>query len=353
MSESTIGQSSFSPTYFPVNFNIGSPTVYGFSIVEMWAIFGTGGVTTSTTTVTSTTTTTVASTTFTTTLSNVLFGSCGSKDLASSWMANNTVYLYEYVATSSGYINNLSVMVAQTKSGVPVGGSFGLGLRLGIYVTTSSIQPLVLMQVIPVPLDVRTTHRWITLNPSTDAYGGPISLNAGDIVAYAILGNDHIKLNQSTASTTAMYEATSVTSSGYQYLPAKLFPIDVLGTDHTPHIYACANVFYGGITITSTTTSYPTATVTRTLTTMTTGVNSPNPDTLSFWFIPLFFLLLPMGLLVAFGAQAHAGGPAIMFLAVLGLTLGSWLGTMANIIPLGLSLLFSVAMVIVIWRTGG
>ena len=69
----------------------------------------------------------------------------------------------------------------------------------------------------------------------------------------------------------------------------------------------------------------------------------------------MFMLLGVAGTTVIGGGYAKAQNQSLdqsvlPFLVVLGLTLGSWVGTLANITPLGLSLLFSAAMVIMLWK---
>lgn len=95
-----------------------------------------------------------------------------------------------------------------------------------------------------------------------------------------------------------------------------------------------------------------------TTTTTTVGVQPP-PFSVQFWVFPLLFILLPAAFFVAVaGAIAIKSGveldaDSLIFLFVYGMMLGSWFGLFANIVPLGMSILFTIAMVIYVWRGGG
>src|SRR4029077_15687539 len=106
------------------------------------------------------------------------------------------------------------------------------------------------------------------------------------------------------------------------------------------------------ITVTTTTSG----TFSTTVTVTSTSINTPGPTTMGFWFVPMMFMLLGIAGTTRIGAgygkasQTHLEGSTFAFLVMLGLCLGSWFGTLANITPLGLSLLFSAVVVVMVWR---
>lgn len=132
-------------------------------------------------------------------------------------------------------------------------------------------------------------------------------------------------------------------------------------TTLTSYIYSSVNIAFGLLgsyqqavtsttTITYTTTIGSTATTTIT-TTRTAIVNQSDPTDANYWFMPLIFLFIPTGILMGVGKTANVQGHSFVILFLVGLTLGSWMGTFANIIPYGFTLFITVITAIVIWRS--
>jgi len=79
-------------------------------------------------------------------------------------------------------------------------------------------------------------------------------------------------------------------------------------------------------------------------------VNQSSPTQGPFWFIPLLFLFIFPAIFMAMGHTAKLEGTVMVFLIMLGLTLGSLIGNMAQVIPMGLTYLLTALSVILAWR---
>ena len=79
-------------------------------------------------------------------------------------------------------------------------------------------------------------------------------------------------------------------------------------------------------------------------------VNQSSPTQGPFWFIPLLFLFIFPAIFMAMGHTAKLEGAVMVYLIMLGLTLGSLIGNMAQVIPMGLTYLLSALTVILSWR---
>lgn len=346
-SESTVAQTAFSPSNFPWATGTFASTAYGMQGAEVWIIYQVGGVTTTTTTTTVTSTTTVASTTVTNTLGGVSIGTCGATDLSGTFLSNTTLYYYLFTPTAAGYMDNLTLFVTSSNA-VSVQPVYIAFYQVPNYGGVSSSNPYLeqvsyVINVHPGDKNVRETVPLSVLQRT--------HLLPNQPAAIAVIGSSHIKVNNS-ALTAQMYSL----STGGPSTTAQLPPITFVTTSTIGgHLYFCGHFTYGLITLTTTVT-ITSLSGTATVTTTAQSLNAPNPTQLAFWFIPMIFMFLGVAGTTAIGGgynrvqnKGNDGGELI-FLVILGLTVGAWFGTLANVTPLGLSLFFSALTAIVLWR---
>lgn len=169
-----------------------------------------------------------------------------------------------------------------------------------------------------------------------------------------------ITLASCSVTSPQLYFQTAPTNPGLQVLTSLTaanlastsFGADMFSLINTPNII---NTLTQTTTI-ATVTTVSTVTVSGTVTQVGGGINTVPLTSLNFWFIPMIFMMLGVGITTGIGEgvskvqNAPLDGGIFMFLVMLGITLGSWFGTLSNVTPLGLSLLFTAITVIIAIR---
>lgn len=111
------------------------------------------------------------------------------------------------------------------------------------------------------------------------------------------------------------------------------------------NFYLFAKVKYGDFI--STTTSSSTSSI---ISTQVQIVNQSLPTQANFWFVPLIFMLMFGGLMLAVARKCEVQAGAMLFLVILGLFVGCFIGNLAQITPYALTEVFGIADIVVLWR---
>lgn len=285
----------------------------------------------------------------TSTGSTQTLGSCPTKNTATFTMVNSTQYFWTTnQAATNEVINTIQAEVASVNSGHAASET----LYFAIYATANSGAISASN-----PFQLAGFKTWTlspTALPQNLVWTAGLTFNspAGATIGISIVGNSKIVLNQSSLS--GMFTGASGAVAGTTGVPNGQFT--ALSSTATQLFFCGTLSFQSVITSTSTVTVTGSTTVTQTITFTTSTANAPNPNQLAFWFIPIIFMMIGVGITTGIGTGVSGvqnmplESGTLVFLVVLGLFLGSWFGTLANVTPLGLSLLLTAMLVIVAWR---
>jgi hypothetical protein len=91
-------------------------------------------------------------------------------------------------------------------------------------------------------------------------------------------------------------------------------------------------------------------TTTQTSTAFVTSITGPSPNTFSYWFIPLIFILIPGGVFLGFSQLAKITGKWAVLMFLLGCTFGALMGVMANVVPAAALVLLILIFAVYVWR---
>jgi hypothetical protein len=181
----------------------------------------------------------------------------------------------------------------------------GSGLQIQVYAvqgggaTVSTSTPLVRVSNFAYIGPITPFSTW-SIPVTINAGSGVPPMVAGQVFAIAIEGNNHVWLNQSSAS--GLY---TLPAGGP---PTSLMPASFTsqGTAVGTQLYFCGSAsFQYVVTVTATVTQPATTTATATVST-TVPVNTSNPATSAFWYFPLFYMMLGAGVFTAFGVVLNS-----------------------------------------------
>jgi hypothetical protein len=216
------------------------------------------------------------------------------------YLTRNTFYFYASQNTqSNGLIDNVTIKVAALKMNVTQGSLyFGFYTSAGI---PSLGNPWTLISTQVVPL-FNTTSGFIKINPQVN-----IAVGAWFAVGIMASPEGHSRGGGAANSGVSVYLTSTAMEPQYYYAPAvasgaaQIPPQSFYSSTTQGHsIFQYVHETYTVFTATATTsvTVGGTATTTSTVTS-TNVINQLNLASANFWFLPLLFLLAPMGLLIA------------------------------------------------------
>lgn len=247
-------------------------------------------------------------------------GTCPSAGNGKVLLVNNTQYWYSGNALGSEVVNTVQTEVGNTI------GSGSHTLQLMLYVSAgqspSVTYPAVLAWSQSVVITSGTTNQTITYQvniPLNSIVSNPLPFN---FWAVAIVGDDHIRIVQSTLS--GLTSQTGAASTAAQ--PASFTSS---GATSAKKLGLCAQGSYQSVlpavTVTTTTGGTTSTTVSTTTTATISTIGPTLFTTASNWPVIFLILMLPAGLFL--GATRTLAG------ALLGLVIGSVIGLMMGIIP--------------------
>jgi hypothetical protein len=282
-------------------------------------------------------------------------GSCPTKNTATFTLVNSTIYMYQGTTVGPQSVNAISTFVASTI------GSGPHTLRLLIYAqqvvgfpsaTVSAGFPLIKQYEKSFVLTSGTTNTVVSAQTAV-SIGGLFAFGtfSSDVWAVGIVGDDHIKINQSSLS-------GLVTQTGVASTLTQPNTFTSAGTANGNKIYLCSTAVYQSIvfvTSTLTTTTTPSTTVTTTATTYNIAITSQG---VANWSIVFLLVILP-GFLLAVGSGVATKSPQIAGVGLIsGMTLGAGIGAQPQVALVPPSLFFALVVVdifimIGLWRFGG
>jgi hypothetical protein len=282
-------------------------------------------------------------------------GSCPSVNDNTFTMVNSTIYMYEGTTVGPQSVNSISTSVASTI------GSGSHTLRLLIYAqqvvgfpaaSVSAGFPLIKAYETSYVLTSGTKNSiisaQISLNIGNLAFGGSYS---SDIWAVGVVGDDHIKLNQSSLSGLLTQTGAASTSTQPNTFTSA-------GSASGNKIYLCSTAVYQSILVITTTFSTQlsaTTTVTATATTYNIGIVAQG---VSNWSI-VFLLIMAPAFLLAVGLGAYTRSPQAAGIGLMaGMMIGAGIGAQPQVQLVPPSLFFALVVadlfiMIGIWRFGG